>query len=219
MPTFEEPWGWWGSLANLTQWLWWPAWGAVFSLWALLNTARLADRQNHRERRKDSVFVYAAGRLLDDANTPFQSLAKSFNRGPQQLLFFEAASEFFVENKFKDQIESFSTNQFPTLKSMQDFRYAEIRLVQICAELRHSNSKNQYPDMEELSMWASEVDKASKRLVDHAEKLVSANEWARLHDRAPPYSWAGFTKSLKSMPTWARTTLIRLSKRKPAETQ
>lgn len=206
MPTFEEPWGWWINLANLTQWLWWPAWAAVFSLWALLNTARLADRQNHRERRKDAVFVYAAGRLLDDANTSFEELLKEFERGPVKPFNWESALEHFVEYKFEERFADFGTEKFPTLKSMKDFRYATIVFAQIVFELRKAIDEASTPDTGKLFGWVALIEGRHLSLIDQSQKLVSRNEWARLHSETPPYSWAGFTKSLKSFPVWALTT-------------
>lgn len=206
MPTFEEPWGWWISLANLTQWLWWPAWAAVFSLWALLNTARLADRQNHRERRKDAVFVYAAGRLLDDANTSFEELLKYFEKGPIKPYHWEAALEHFVEQKFQERFADFSTEKFPTLKSMKGFRYATIVFGQIVFELRTALDEAATPDTGKLSRWVAEIEEQQRSLIDQSQKLVSRNEWARLHNEIPPYTWAGLMQSLKSFPVWAFRT-------------
>ena len=206
MPSFEQPWSWWISLANLTQWLWWPAWAAIFSLWALLNTARLADQQNHRERRKDAVFVYAAARILDDANTPFEHMINRLEKGPIELLDWEAAIEHFDRHEFENKFKDFRMEKFPTLKSMKDFRYGTIVFVQILFELRHAVEEKVPPDTSRISGWVADIEECHLRLIEQSQKLVSRNEWARLHGDTMPYSWAGFATSLKSVCIWARTT-------------
>jgi len=57
---FAHPptWAWYVAIANLTTWVNWPAWAAVFTFLALLNTARLADRANRAERRQQAVFLF-----------------------------------------------------------------------------------------------------------------------------------------------------------------
>lgn len=199
MPTFEEPWSWWINLANLTQWLWWPAWAAIFSLLALLNTARLADRQHHRERRKDAVFVYAAGRLLDDANTSFEQLLIYFEAGPIEPFHWDAALAHFIDNKFSDRFEDFSTEKFPTLKSMQDFRYTTIIFAQILLELNRAKEIGSTPDTGKIAQWVTTIEKIHLSLIEQSRKLVSSNEWARLHNDTPPYSWGGLLKAMKSL--------------------
>lgn len=205
MPSFEQPWGWWISLSNLTQWLWWPAWAAIFSLWALLNTARLADRQNHRERRKDAVFVYASARILDDANTPFEHIINCLEAGPVELLDWEAALEHFDKHEFENKFKDFRMEKFPTLKSMKDFRYGTIVFIQISSELRHAIEERIPPDAIKISEWVADIEKCHLRLIDQSRKLVSRNEWACLHGDTMPYSWAGFATSLKSVLIRGRT--------------
>lgn len=69
---------WWDLMVPITAALYWPAWAAIFTFAALWNTARLADRANRQDYRRESAHIRAAAvalsrlarifKVLDDAD-------------------------------------------------------------------------------------------------------------------------------------------------------
>lgn len=120
MSSFEQPPEWWSSLANLTQWLHWPAISAILSFTALMFTIRLADRSRREARRKDiAVLRGLAGAL---------GIVEGVHRGLHDQLTaenykIEVAAQIKVGmiEHFAKVIEQVKITDIPTPKSAETF--------------------------------------------------------------------------------------------------
>lgn len=151
---FEQTpdWGWYVALANLTKWAHWPAWAAFFSLAALWNTARLADRANRDSRRKEAVFLMAARELLDDFLSPLGASGQGLDRfvetavaaakqsgrepGPEDYRLARQRYSAFVKGTWASdrslqQIEAIKMSDFPSVITFVVYSTAQITVGMI----------------------------------------------------------------------------------------
>ncbi|MNT05120.1 hypothetical protein D3C72_1397290 [compost metagenome] len=181
MPTFEQPPEWWVSLANLTQWLYWPAWASIFTLLALLNTARLADRSNRETRHKDAVFLMATRELLidfiqflDAGDDSFYDFAQArghivggetWTPAVKKLIAgqFRAANEkVWEDDRIVEQLDAIKLSDFPTVPAFLTFSSARICVGMV----RDGISKFSGSDVEidQIDGWVSGIKGEIERL-------------------------------------------------------
>lgn len=182
MPSFETPPEWWVSLANLTKWLYWPAWAAIFSLLALLNTARLADRSARQDRRKDALLLWVGGQLLDIGVTPFESWLEDADRGPLTYERTEVVLIFYKREKLYEAVEDFDSEKLPSVVSYRCFHAGRVILAQLKNQFEYPDGTTCYPNMEEVSKLIDSLQEMAKSLQRASDVMISKRERRLLHD-------------------------------------
>lgn len=171
MPTFATPPDWWISLANLTQWLYWPAWAAIFTLIALWNVTRLADRGRRDERRKDAAKLVGVATLLEAALHPYRVIYKEV-----QIKLLDQESVTIKMQPFDgigliERLDKIDVLEFPTPASISAFVAARIRLLNISLKLGKSVSKSNVSAIKDL---ICKVESGILRIVKEAETVGRA---------------------------------------------
>lgn len=200
MPDFQTPPDWWLNLANLTLWAYWPAWAAIFSLAALWNTARLADRSSRREQRKDSLIVVAAAQFLDLGVTTYEAFVEDVEIGPVSMALVLASTDYNDDRGIMNTLHDFDVSKFPTVYAFKVFGYGRHALVRLEDMFKKSQARGALPDLEKTEQFVRMVQESIADMREHARKSTTANDWARLHGQTPPYSWAGTVQWVKSLP-------------------
>lgn len=170
MPTFETPPDWWLSLANLTTWINWQAWAAIFTFLALLNTARLADQNRRDVRRKDAVFLTVAKELLaevhdavEDARESVEAYnEKKFPSREQRKQLSLQIKSIWEEAKAFERLDAVKASDFPSVHTYMVFSTAEI----VCGVVRSYVSR--YPDEPNV---ISDIDNGVKEIKDAMQIL------------------------------------------------
>lgn len=194
--------GWWDLMVPFTAAIHWPAWAAVFTFLALLNTARIADRANRTDRRRDALLVYAAARQIDYAVTTFEMYLEKQNRGPMPLFEAEATVEFFKDKDYSTRLSDVDEDKFPTVFAYRRFRHGVHTVELIFSRFRRSIENKEIPDPSFVAAQVADVQEDVAKLIDHAKSMTSPREWERI--QAKPDQTDSITQSLKSLPTRLR---------------
>lgn len=216
MPVFDTPSDWWVSLANLTEWLYWPAISALVAGMAWWRTGNLANRANRREQRKDVIFTIAAARVLDEAVTTYEICTQAYDEGPQLLIIALSANEYNVKRDYIKSVNSIDISKFPTALTYGNFVSGKHYVNRLYHFYANCEENKLYPNIEEAARLVLATQDAIKSLRVDARGLSTANEWARLYHQTPPYSWEALALAIKSLPARlrARSAALLLSWRR-----
>jgi len=211
MPTFEHPPAWWISLANLTQWLYWPAWSAIFSFLALMWAISLANRNSRDTRAKEVVLLRTASahinviiqhfvRLLERIEGLDDSKTRRFTASSRRVLDQAAVLETF---------HALDASGMPTPGTAGALLASGVTTRHLVVLLDRFN------DNPNAVFNRGRIETNLDRLRKHKERLdQEAKRRGYRPSRSRKTRFHGFTKSLKSLPAWARTTWTALFKPK-----
>jgi hypothetical protein len=219
VPTFETPWDWWISLSNLTEWLHWPAISALVAGMAWWRTGSLANRANRRDERKDVMFVMVSAKKLETAVVTYEIYLRHVDKGVIHLRQVGFVNPYNEKRGYFDEVIKVDIEKFTSMPAYATFLSGRHALQILHSRFTLAMEYNVLPEAAELQGCVNDCRAAIETLRAQAKKLSSANDWARLHQLTPPYSWAGFLQSLKPLRSRLRGALaglLRPWRRRPA---
>ena len=190
MPSFDQPPEWWVNFAHLTQWLFWPAWSAIFSFLALLAALRIADRNSREERRREAVFIGAACVVLKSAATDVTEHEEAYlllaAMNPSDKLEEVRVLKEIIRGNWKDDgvlsiREDFPLRDFPSMEMIKEFRSALLSLDTLMLSI--DNFSGTEKQVAELKEYSSDIMKNVQDMQNEAVRLhLGQGGWRKLFE-------------------------------------
>lgn len=160
MPSFQQPPDWWVSLANLTQWVYWPAVSSILSFAAIIFTIRLADRGRRESKRKDAAFLRSVAYLLHGVNGVAEA-------GITNIWFtgrLDASAlgmhRSFEKTKIADHVGEIQLTDFPDEDSLHVFLVGRLALLLMVKECADAVKENKTINYDSIIAEAIDVDRS-----------------------------------------------------------